>query len=260
MLIERVVFFQPRTFASSNYRTSAGSEQMWPPWAALVLAPIAQQARMTVTLVDARVEQSRWTSTLGELSPYDLLAITVMTGKAIHDAVLASEIAKSHGCRVIWGGPHVSLFPMETLEQAPVDAVIPGFGYEPLARLLGVINRDGWPKRSIDGVLVRSVNVNRLAVRKNYSAGTFPVPSASLDLITDWEPYINEDVAIASRTISSITSEGCSRRCTYCSEPQTSNSTWYTRDVSNVVKQTADLCQRSNANGVKFNDPNLFHD
>jgi hypothetical protein len=51
----------------------------------------------------------------------DLLAVSIMPGHAIRDAVQASEMARERGSRVIWGGPHVTLFPQQTLRQVPVD-------------------------------------------------------------------------------------------------------------------------------------------
>jgi radical SAM superfamily enzyme YgiQ (UPF0313 family) len=236
-VIERVIFFQPRTFAERNYVNSFGEEQTWTPWFAILLAPIAERAGLPVKLVDARINPA-WMDEIGTLSGGDLLAVSVMTGNAIRDAVAASERARELGARVVWGGPHVSLFPNETLREAPVDWVVGGFGYAGFEELLGSLGLDASPVEHSE---------------------TVPL-DVSLDLVPNWARYLNPDIAIADRTTSLITSEGCSRRCTYCSEPKTSDGRWLTFDVGMTIDIAEGIRERSGANGFKLHDPNFFHD
>lgn len=256
--MKRVVFFQPRTLASDNYRTADGGEQRWAPWAALALSPLAREAGFDVDLIDARVEAEDWMHRVESLTPDDFLAVSVMTGHAIRDAIKASEIVRRHGGKVIWGGPHISLFPNESLVQAPVDAVIPGFGYSPFGHLLSIASKNEWPLESGDGVLVKMA----LSRQAFHTAPTvlYHFPKPYLEIVKDWEPYLNQDVAIATRTINFVTSEGCPRRCTFCSEPRTSGGAWLARDPLQAVSVIKDLCNRSRANGLKLHDPNFFHD
>lgn len=261
-MIQRVIFFQPRTYASENYQNAKGTEQRWVPWSALVLAPFVHWAGMTVELIDTRIDSSGWIKRIQTLGPNDMLAVSVMTGHSIRDALQASEIARDRGCKTLWGGPHVSLFPMETLRQAPVDAVVPGFGYAPFSLLLDYINKDRWPVNNYGGVYV-SFECSDDHFRIPYQSTHVPfglLPKPYLDLVTDWEFYINPDISIGSRIINLITSEGCNRGCTYCSEPRTSASTWLIRDLSQVIATAKDLRTRSDANGMKLHDPNFFHD
>ena len=261
-MINRIVFFQPRTLAADNYLNSAGAEQRWAPWAALVLSPIALKAGISVDLIDARVTPENWADRVAKLDKTDLLAVSVMTGHAIRDAVVASKIAREHGIKVVWGGPHVTLFPQQTLQQAPVDAVIPGFGYEPLSLLIDQVLKGNWPDKHNNGIFVKDDNtwpVNVKTAPYNRIPDSLLGP-ADLDLIPEWDPYLNEDVAIASRTVNFITSEGCGRRCTYCSEPRTSEGVWLTRNVEASVAVAQELTQKCKANGLKLHDPNFFHD
>ncbi len=255
--MKRVMFFQPRTFAAENYRTANGSEQCWAPWAALFLAPLVREVGIDVDLTDARVEAD-WALKLDSLTANDLLAVSVMTGHAIHDAIHASEVARQHGAKVVWGGPHISLFPKETIEQAPVDAVIPGFGYAPFTHLLSIFSKNKWPSSHDGGVLIRAASCRQVSHMESTVLSHFPQPY--LELVKDWEQYLNQDVSIATRTINYVTSEGCPRKCTFCSEPRTSRRTWLVRNPSQAVSVVKDLCYRSDANGLKLHDPNFFHD
>lgn len=260
-MIDRVLFLQPRTFAGRNYMNSFGEEQRWTPWFAIALAPIARRAGMSVELLDARVDLT-WQDRICNLGTSDLLAVSVMTGNAIRDAVWASERAREMGAIVVWGGPHASLFPDQTLREAPVDGVIHGFGYEPFTNLVNALKTGTWP-HSDTGFLTSQASRTPLVTigPSRLSVNSHP-PSAwmSIDLVDDWGPYLNADVAIAERTANLITSEGCPRKCTFCSEPKTSNGRWLTSDVHAVVDLAYEISSRSGANGFKLHDPNFFHD
>lgn len=260
--VKRIVFLQPRTLASDNYLNSNREEQRWAPWAALLLCPTVLRAGMSVALIDARVNPSTWSKDVAELTVSDVLAVSVMTGHAIRDAVQASEVARERGSKIIWGGPHVTLFPQQTLRQAPVDAVLPGFGYEPLAELMAFLKRGRWPGAHSSGVFVRNDATWPAMTTGRQGNRVFgdSLDEPHLDLVEDWQPYLNADVAIADRTVNFITSEGCERRCTYCSEPRTSGMRWLTRDIERSVAVAKDLITRSGANGLKLHDPNFFHD
>jgi hypothetical protein len=69
-----------------------------------------------------------------------------------------------------------------------------------------------------------------------------------LGLVASWEPYVNADQAIGQRCVNIVTSEGCLRRCTYCSEPTTSGHAWlaYDTDACAAVagKVTSAVLQR----------------
>ena len=252
-MVERVMFFQPRTYAGRNYMNSFGAEQTWTPWFALTLAPVAAKLRLAVELVDARVS-SDWAARIETLSETDLLAVTVMTGNAIRDAIDASEIARDRGATVVWGGPHVSLFPKETAREAPADVVVPGFGYRPFGKLLQQLQTSGLPK---DRIVTASCD-DVVAIEKSAPKRPAMFDAVNIDLIHNWGPYLNADVAIASRTANLVTSEGCSRKCTYCSEPTTSSGEWLTADVALAVQVAQAVQARSQANGFKLHDPNFF--
>jgi len=268
-MFKRIVFFQPRTQAKRNYKNSSGNEQVWAPWFALILAPAAHIFGYEVKIVDARVQENTWVEQIKSLTSEDILAVTVMTGLAILDALTASKIAKDGGAYVVWGGPHVTLFPWETLIESPADAVVPGFGFLPFWTF---ISRLSEPPQQISKIYggtfykfapssrtsVSSSMQAHSTVSEQYSERELPPPD--LNLISDWTPYLNADIAIASRTVNFVTSEGCPRYCTFCSEPVTSQRKWYTRSVEQAAQISSKLVNQANANGLKLHDANFFHD
>lgn len=242
----RVVFFQPRTVAQKNYKNIDGSEQVWAPWFAMLLSPVAKEYGYDVELIDARTADD-WEKRVGELNARDVFCVTAMTGKALIDALSASKIAKSCGAFVVWGGVHPTLFPEQTLNSELVDAVVRGFGYSGLRSCLSQIRESSF--RPGDGAQVFN----------NDDVGA-PIPSPDTGLVPSWGDYINVDSAIAGRTINFVTSEGCPCFCTFCSEPVTSRRHWLPHDLEVSVTVLDELVSKSSANGIKLHDPNFFFD
>ncbi|MBN1173589.1 MAG: radical SAM protein [Micromonosporaceae bacterium] len=261
-MVRRVWFFQPRTRAKANYANADGAEQVWPPWFAGFLAGAAHAVGLEARLVDARTDPG-WQRVVAGLGREDVVAVSVMTGAAIIDAIVASEMVREQGGFVVWGGPHPTLFPEQTLAQSPAHAVVPGFGFAGLRLLLGHLTGAGAPPGRTATVLVKDGCSWRgsLGTPRGRGGVLRAVDvEPDLDLVGDWGPYVNADAAISPRTVNYVTSEGCLRRCTFCSEPRTSANTWYVRDVHQSVAVVEDLVRRSRAGGVKLHDPNFFHD
>ena len=112
-----------------------------------------------------------------------------------------------------------------------------------------------WPPANSAGLQTREVSSNVAN-----SKGTTIIPEPEFDLVRNWMDYLNPDVALATRTINYVASEGCARYCTFCSEPVISNRSWSPHNVSRSIRSIRHLCDRSDANGLKFHDANFFHD
>lgn len=252
----RLVYVQPRTEAGRNYRSGDGSEQVWTPWWALLLH--REAGSVPGTLIDARTDPS-WISRLQIEVAKDsatIVAVSAMTGHSLRDAMTASQIAKEAGARVCWGGPHPTLFPDAVSELPYVDHVIQGFGAHAFGRYLSTLQDAGTSPPVIDGRGTLS-GVPVTLSRKP----TVEVPfDPSLALVTDWDPYVNVDHAIGDRVVNLITSEGCLRRCTYCSEPATSKNSWLVYDVNDCVGVAEAVVGSTRASGVKLHDPNFLQD
>ena len=91
------------------------------PRALPVLAAVTPQEDYIkgIRLVDQAVEPFPW----DEVEAGDLLGVSIHTFNAIHGYALAKE-AKKRGVTVVFGGPHTSIFPEETLRHG--DAAVTG--------------------------------------------------------------------------------------------------------------------------------------
>ncbi len=148
---------------------------------------------------------------------YDIVGVSVMTAM-LNDAVYTSQIAHDAPSKpiVLWGGPHPTVLPGQSLAYDMVDIVCLGEGEETLRELVehggdphGV---DGlWYKRA--GEIVR--NPPRMPI---HDLGALPYPARDL---VDMEAYARAWYSLTAaspelRGTSIIASRGCPFSCTYC--------------------------------------------
>jgi radical SAM superfamily enzyme YgiQ (UPF0313 family) len=251
----KILYFQPRLNAERNYRNGLGEEQIWTPWWALLLQQYVPRT-VPAELIDARIDVEWRAKLASRLGPDVLLAVSVMTGHAIRDAIDASTLARSLGAVIVWGGPHATLFSAE-LEQEPyIDHVITGFGARSFGRMIEAHHqRATVPKtvnsRGTDGPML--VTLSKGPTRAEAFA-------PDLSLVSNWSYYLNADQAIGRRAVNLITSEGCLRRCTYCSEPETSGRSWLAYDVDRCAEVAAEVVASAAADSLKLHDPNFLQD
>ena len=67
----------------------------------------------------------------------DLVGVRVLTGPPIPRAILVSKVAKELGKIVVWGGPHPTILPEQTLNENYIDAVVIGEGERGERRRIG---------------------------------------------------------------------------------------------------------------------------
>jgi anaerobic magnesium-protoporphyrin IX monomethyl ester cyclase len=164
-------------------------------------------ARHSLDMIRERVNQGR----------YDLVGVSVMT-PMLREAIYTSHVAREAPGRpmVVWGGPHPTVLPEESLAYDSVDAIALGEAEETMRELIerdldpeGV---DGlWYRR--DGQIVR--NAPRMPI---HDLGALPYPAR--DLI-DMDAYARAWYSLTAaspelRGTSVIASRGCPYSCTYC--------------------------------------------
>jgi anaerobic magnesium-protoporphyrin IX monomethyl ester cyclase len=148
---------------------------------------------------------------------YALVGLSVMT-PMLREALYASQVAREADSRpiVLWGGPHPTVLPDDSIAYEPVDMIALGEAEETMREL---VERGGnpegvdglWYKR--DGRVIR--NPPRMPI---HDLGSLPYPAR--DLI-DMETYARAWYSLTAaspglRGTSVIASRGCPFACTYC--------------------------------------------
>jgi radical SAM superfamily enzyme YgiQ (UPF0313 family) len=145
-----------------------------------------------------------------ETSQAFIVGLRVLTGPGIPRAIEISKIAKKMGKKVVWGGPHPTILPKQTLENPNIDAVCIGEGEYTLQDLL----------KYFEGKIKI---VNGAGIKINGQIKIFPpqkkfvdfknLPMPSWDLLDKIEKYFpNKN----HNTLPINTSRGCAFKCGFC--------------------------------------------
>jgi len=191
-----------------------------PPLGLLYLAAMVEErSPHQVCVVDAQVEELSYEELAGHLegeSP-DLVGITAMTFTLL-DVVRTVEVAKlaAPEAKVVLGGPHVHLYPRESVEMPGVDFAILGEGEH---SLLALCDRLWQPERwdEVPGLVYRRDGEVVVNERPGLIEDLDTLPFPARDLT----PYHRYSSVLARRrpVTTMFTSRGCPYRCTFCDRP-----------------------------------------
>ncbi len=191
-----------------------------PPLGLLYVASSIQRAgRHSVEVVDGFVENHTQESLVRffAASDADVLGVTV-TSFTLLDAlevIKAFRHAKPEG-KVIAGGPHTAIFPVETIGLGVVDVAVKREGEPVINDILDHVNN---PERlhEIKGICFRSgdevVDTGQAEYVKDLD--TLPPPDRALLPYTQYYSLLGADAYLTTL----FTSRGCPFRCAFCDRP-----------------------------------------
>jgi len=214
-----------------------------PPLGIFYLASsVKQRTNWQVELIDCAAERLTFEqiqARIDEAKP-DVLGVTVTTHQLM-DCVEIAKIAKKldPGIKVIFGGPHVHIYPKETMEHVFVDFVITG---EAEFSIVDFLNSWNQPAKfgTIPGLYFKSPD--------GILSGPPPVIISNLDdlpyparVISKYKLYTSPLVR-AEMVTSMITSRGCPFQCIYCNRPNMGNQ-FRARSAKNVVDEMQECAE-----------------
>jgi radical SAM superfamily enzyme YgiQ (UPF0313 family) len=164
----------------------------------------------------------------------DVVGITAMTFTLI-DVMKVARMAKEINpkIKVILGGPHVIIFPEETIKNHEIDLLVLGEGEGVIKQLLGSIDN---PKelKNIEGLVFKDdgkiINTGRVSFIENLDNLPFPAR-----LLTPYKKYFS--ILSSHKPVTTMfTSRGCPYRCLFCDRPQLGKN-FRARSAGNVVNE-----------------------
>jgi len=201
-----------------------------------IAAVLGEEGGFEVKLVDMpleKVDQHELLRIFGQFHP-QAVGITSYTDCLYDLKILVAALRKATPeVFICVGGPHVEVYPEETLEAFPVDCIIRGDGeysFRELCRRL----RDGKSWQDVRGVGYRngtSMHLNEPWLVENLD--DLPFPQRSLSSLHKVTSPVVGDSAITSI----CSSRGCPFPCTFCNSPYKSYRLRSPRNVAAEIEQ-----------------------
>lgn len=248
-----VILVYPQIRFEDNYPCS------WIPYSILSIASAIKKNRPNIEVV-VFDENRNYIDGFNEMlnKTYNILCIgySIMTGGGqIGHALELADFAKKANPSIInvFGGPHVNVLPIQTLNHSLVDIVISGPGQKSFPLLIDAIEG----KISYDSVPGLSMYVSGQVVRgpENILDANTLVPY-DFQFI-DCNDYIRYDSTISNRTINYISSQGCVYKCKFCYE--TNYKRKYARlPCDRIIQDLQYFVREHGVDGIKFYDADWF--
>lgn len=209
-----------------------------------------------VVIVDGRIDgdpEARVASLAREAL---CLAVTVLTGAPILDALRVTRAAKAArpDLPVIWGGWHPSLLPEQCLASGVVDACVNGQGERTFEEIVAALE-EGRGFEGVAGVVWRrGGEVVRNPPRPFEDVNRFPRTDFGL---LELERYF---AFRGVRRLDYCSSQGCPFECSFCADPMVYKQRWSGLRAERVVDEIREHALRHRLSEVFFNDDNFFTD
>jgi radical SAM superfamily enzyme YgiQ (UPF0313 family) len=208
-----------------------------PPLGLLYVASYAlAHTDFEILILDTQVEELTYDDIEKEILKIkpDLVGIQAMTFTLI-DVMMVAKIVKKVDPEtiVVLGGPHVNIYPEETISQNAIDFLVLGEGEVPFTELLNGLNRDA-DLSQIKGLVFRkngkTVNTGPRPLIENLDE--LPHPARSLIPVQKYWSVL----ARSNPVTTIMTSRGCPYKCIFCDRPHLGKKFRY-RSAKNVVDE-----------------------
>lgn len=183
----------------------------------------------------------------------------------LEHAIKVADIVKEIDSSIVTvvGGPHVTVVPIEFLEEAKnVDIVVIGEGEYTMLDIVKFV--EGKKKlKDILGIAFRQDNKLVMNSPRPFNENLDELPYPAYHLV-NMENYLNpkkiEYRSFQNRAVSMITSRGCPFNCTFCSVHLHMGKAFRAHSVDYVVNHIEYLVNKYQVKTIYFEDDNLTFD
>ncbi|NQT90488.1 MAG: B12-binding domain-containing radical SAM protein [Candidatus Omnitrophica bacterium] len=213
------------------------------------LAGLLREKGFDVQFIDANVLNLAKEEIIARLNDFkpEYLLYSSITDNFQDTLSWIEEIKQDYNKPVIIGGPHMEIFPEETLTYDCIDYGVIGDGWETLPELLSALN-DKKDISEVKGVCFRKDGKVVVTDPRPKHVGLEDVPFPARDLLPN-EKY--DTVLSKKRPITTmITTLGCPFRCTYCCTETKIRS----RSAEHIVAEIEECINRYGIKEIEFYD------
>lgn len=236
-----------------------------PPHSVLSVAAPLQKKGYKVKIIDQRTDPDWKTHLTQEVQNKPIcVGISTMTGTQIFYALEMAKLIRNltnGNIPIVWGGPHPSILPEQTLKNENVDAVCIGEGDETFLEMVEAY-QGGSPLNEVKGIMFKNGSQNVMTPERPLIdvEELLPVP---WDLLPDVEKYIHKDFYIkgVKRSLDvGLTSRGCPFKCGFCCSASIRHRKWRARSVEKSLETILGPVKRFNLDSIWIRDDEFYID
>ena len=227
------------------------------PLALIAVGSALDRSRYDVVIVDGRLEADPIARLVEATDGAVCLGISVLTGIPIRDALAATRAVRAARprCRIVWGGWHPSLFPVDTIAEAGVDAVVVGQGEQTFPDIVDRFAAGESAAGVVGCVALDEAAAGRATIgpaRPTRDINDFPEHDYGLIAVDRYFALKR------ARQLDYVTSQGCRFRCTFCADPTVYGRGWFGLEPVRVGTELERLWNRYQFTDVGFQDETFF--
>ena len=205
-----------------------------------------------VRILDTIVNRYDYKDIERELTKYnpDVVGIPALTFNIIDTLKVAALSKKvNNECKIILGGPHVNLFPNETITQKNIDFLVLGEGEITFTELVDSLNNKT-PLKKVKGVVFKEGGKIIKTEPRPLINDLDNLPFPARDL-TQYKKYYSL-LAKRSPITTMFTSRGCPYKCVFCDRPHLGK-VFRARSAENVFEEMKE-CVRMGIHEIAIYD------
>ena len=235
-----------------------------PPHSVLAVAAPLHKKGYKVKIIDQRTDPDWHSHLIDYLQKNPIcVGISSMTGTQIYFGIETAKAVRelTNGkTPIVWGGPHPSTLPEQTLQSEYVDAVCIGEGDITFMEMVDAYQTNA-PLNHVQGIAFKNGNQTVVtSPRPLLDVETLlPVPWELIDV----NSYIHRDFYI-KRTKRSLdigqTSRGCPFQCGFCSSAALRQRNWRAMSVEKSLERIIEPVRRFSLDGIWIRDDEFYID
>ena len=228
-------------------------EGITPPLGLAYIAAVLEKEGYNVKILDCQILNLDINGTKDEIKRYDpdVVGITCMT-PILHGVLEVAKLAKeiNGNIKIAIGGPHLSIFPEETVSFPFVDFGIMGEGEYIFLDLIKVLEKNNKKFEDIDGLVWK--NNGKVIINKRrepiFNLDKLPFPARHLLQLKKYEVII-----MKYPMTTMVASRGCPFHCSYCFKDFHTR-IYRTRSAKNVVDEMEECVNKFKVKEIGFYD------
>ncbi len=219
----------------NGWQLSASDYGAFPPLGLLYIATYLKQkmSDIEVKVVDCpsqKMDYAELEKTIRTFKP-DAVGISVFT-LCLVDVLKTAKLIKSidNKIHICAGGPHLNIYPEQTLNYPQIDSIVIGEGENVFSDLIAQLHKGG-SRRQVDGLYTKS-DLNKNNFKKATVENIDSLPIFDINLIQ--REFYYSAVSKSHNIITLLSSRGCPYNCIFCDVPY---KTFRGRTINNIIEE-----------------------